>query len=622
MTCLTSCRKLPLLGTIVRHFPLFLIPMKHISGILFTLLPVLVGAQPSGGPYGPMSQTYEVPKDAHAVYYVAPDGKSEVPGASLEAPTTIESAIEQVVTGDVIILRGGTYRTGDLILNQGITLQPYKTEKPVLKGTWVADEWEALANGLWRTKWERLFPSEAQDWWRREREGKRTPPYKFNNDMVFINGKFLQAKGWEGELDENSYTIDYKNGYIYIATDPTDKLVEITAHDVGLLRTIDDVHGKSNDHVGPIIKGIQFTQYAYRAIEIEANEPMGLQEPDTFGRDVVGTTLEDVTITFCSRVAGYFRGDNMVFRRCLISDTVTEGLYIIGSADVLLEKNIIARNNIEEITGYFPSAVKIFNQSYRVTCRDNLVVDHPNSNGIWYDVGNVDGVFINNWVEHCVGGFFFEISKGAVCAGNVFVECYSGVRVLNSSDVHVYQNTLINSMATFQRTPRSAANDHFGWHPTTGPDVDERDGHIFTHNLMVADDSYEHPLLEVFQSPELCGTLTKPQLQTLDYNVYARSVSETEQPLILWSPVEGEDCNVELSSLSELTALNPAFETNGEDYGFYGGQIVQSAFLKNAEVLPDFPGNTPVDTLPEEIADLLNWDPSGSFIKGAYPNRL
>src|SRR5690606_41186778 len=53
--------------------------------------------------------------------------------------------------------------------------------------------------------------------------------------------------------------------------------------------------------------------------------------------------------------------------------------------------------------------------------RDNLVIDHPHSNGVWYDVGNVDGVFANNYVEGTQIGFFFEISKGVVVAGNVFV---------------------------------------------------------------------------------------------------------------------------------------------------------------------------------------------------------
>ena len=28
--------------------------------------------------------------------------------------------------------------------------------------------------------------------------------------------------------------------------------------------------------------------------------------------------------------------------------------------------------------------------------------------------GNVDGVFVNNWVQDCLDGFFFEISKGAI----------------------------------------------------------------------------------------------------------------------------------------------------------------------------------------------------------------
>jgi hypothetical protein len=64
-----------------------------------------------------------VAKAAH-VYYVAPDGKAEAAGTSLAEPTTLEAAIERVVSGDAIVMRGGTYRTGGLRLNQGITLQP------------------------------------------------------------------------------------------------------------------------------------------------------------------------------------------------------------------------------------------------------------------------------------------------------------------------------------------------------------------------------------------------------------------------------------------------------------------------------------------------------------------
>jgi len=58
------------------------------------LFPAAASAQPSGGPYGPIARTYEVPVDAAHVYYVAPDGKADAPGLALDAPTTIEAAME------------------------------------------------------------------------------------------------------------------------------------------------------------------------------------------------------------------------------------------------------------------------------------------------------------------------------------------------------------------------------------------------------------------------------------------------------------------------------------------------------------------------------------------------
>ena len=65
-----------------------------------------VRAQPSGGPYGPIRQTYDLPKAAH-IYYVSPDGKADAPGTAPDRPTTLETAIPRVVTGDAIVLRGG-----------------------------------------------------------------------------------------------------------------------------------------------------------------------------------------------------------------------------------------------------------------------------------------------------------------------------------------------------------------------------------------------------------------------------------------------------------------------------------------------------------------------------------
>jgi Right handed beta helix region len=602
----------------------------------FLLLSVTVAyAQPSGGPYGPVDQRYEIPKAAH-VYFVASDGNADSPGTTLEKPTTLESAIERVVTGDAIVMRGGVYRTGGLVLNQGVTIQPYLNERPILKGTQVATKWEALRDHVWRTKWAQLFPAAPLGWWQRAREGMRTPLCKFNNDMVFVDGELLNPKSWEGELDAHSFFVDYKDGYVYIGVDPTNKLVEITAHDSALVRTSAPVHGKTNDHKGPVIRGITFTQYAYRALEVEGkkhftvadeptDEPVGLSDPATFGKEVIGTVLENVTISYCSRVAGYFRGDGLIIRNSLISDTGTEGIYVIGSSDVLLERNIIRRNNVRQLTGYYPSAVKIFNQTRRVTFRDNLIVDQPYSNGVWYDVGNRDGVIVNNWIEGADNGFFFEISRGATVAGNVFVRCNNGVRVLNSADVHVYNNTFIDTPATFDRNERSATGDHFGWHPSTGPDVDQREGHVFVNNLLVASNAYRGPLLRFEQPKTLCSRLSRPMAIKIDGNVYVRAVASdatgTPEALISWSPAANDGCSSTFTSLDDFRKAYPAFEANGTQLERTPRSIFKGPDLGNYELLNAIPGAPQGELVPADVRKLLGWSEEESKTPGAYPFR-
>jgi hypothetical protein len=596
--------------------------------LVFLAAPRPAPAQPSGGPYGPIPHSYAVPKAAH-VYFVAPDGKPEAAGTTLAEPTTLEAAFARVVSGDAIVMRGGTYRTGDLRLNQGITIQPYLDEQPVLKGTRVATEWQALPGKVWRTSWTTLFPAKPLGWWQRGREGTRTPLHRFNNDMVFVDGELLRSAGWEGELDERSFYVDYEAGHVYIGTDPAKRTVEITAFDNAFVRVSRPVHGKESDRKGPTIRGVTFTQYAYRAIDIEGkrpaalvseeptDDPIGPHEPGTYGREVVGTTLENVTISFCSRVGGYFRGDGLVLRQSLISDTSTEGFYVIGSSDVLLERNVFRRNNVEQLTGYYPAAVKIFNQSHRVTVRDNLVVDNPHSSGVWYDVGNRDGVFVNNWVEGAINGFFFEIGSGAIVAGNVFVGCDRGVFVLNAANVRVYHNTFLDADASFRRDERSAVGDHFGWHPKTGPDVDEREGHVFVGNLLVASGSFRRPLLRFEQPRALCARLTRPQAKEVDGNVYVRAGGGG--PLVVWSPVAGESCQVDAGSLEELRRLAPGLESRGRSFEGWAGALFRSPELRRLELVRPFPGPAGADALPADVRRLLGWREGDARTPGAYP---
>jgi parallel beta-helix repeat protein len=323
-----------------------------------------------------------------------------------------------------------------------------------------------------------------------------------------------------------------------------------------------------------------------------------------------------VTISYCSRVAGYFRGDGLIIRNSLISDTGTEGIYVIGSSDVLLEKNIIRRNNIEKLTGYYPAAVKIFNQTRRVICRDNLVIDQSDSNGIWYDVGNRDGVFVNNWIEGALVGFFFEISRGVTVAGNIFVRCGKGVWILNSADARVYNNTFVDAPASISRNERSKTGDHFGWHPSTGPDVDQREGHVFINNLLAASEAFRNPLLQFDQPKSLCSTLQRPQVKELDGNVYVRTIAA---PLIAWSPATADNCVSNFGSLDEFHKQSPAFENRGQQIDRTLGSIFKGPDVGRYELRQALPGTR--TNLPADIRKILDWSDQDSQSPGAFPFR-
>lgn len=567
--------------------------------------------------FGPRAQTYELPVVPGVTYYVSPDGNLSSDGLSPDSPTTIEAAIVKVVSGDAIIMRGGTYRTGNLIFNQGIVIQPYRDEKPVLKGTLVAQSWTKVSDTLWVTEWEHLFPAGPESWWNRQRNERFTPLHRFNNDAVFIDGRFLQSAGSIEEVSKETFYVDYGKKKIYIGADPEGRLVEITAFRKALYRPPEVVNGMAPDKKGPVIRGLEITQYPDTMVHIGGK----VLAIDQHGRDIVGTLFEDCTFSNCFRIGVFSNGDSMVMRHCRVVNTNTEGVYVVASADILLEKNIFENNNIEKWTGFYPSAVKIFNQSHRAVVRDNLVKDHPNSNGVWWDVGNHNGVFINNIVRNVrQNGLFFEISDGAVFAFNLFEDCDQAIYVLNSANVEIYNNTMINSRVNFSRDNRGDQLGVFGWHVTTGPKVEERQGHVFVNNLMYMSGVNDSPLLQTGQPANMCERLSKPHLKTLNNNVFIRAKKEDgyNTPLIRWSPYPNNDCRININNPSELNEIIPEFCSKCQYFEDYQGQIFMDEGNKDYRPVKGFPGIKAAAKIPVHIAEITGINGSGKPFPGAF----
>ena len=151
-----------------------------------------------------------------------PTARPMRPARPRTQPTTLESAIARVVTGDAIVLRGGR------LPHRRTPAQP-GDHAAAVRGRAADPEGHAggrrpgrpCATTCGRRPGSTLFPARPLGWWQRDREGMRTPLHRFNNDMVFVDGRMLQSAGWEGEVDEHSYYIDYDKGQVYIGVDPT-----------------------------------------------------------------------------------------------------------------------------------------------------------------------------------------------------------------------------------------------------------------------------------------------------------------------------------------------------------------------------------------------------------------
>jgi hypothetical protein len=166
-----------------------------------------------------------------------------------------------------------------------------------------------------------------------------------------------------------------------------------------------------------------------------------------------------------------------------------------------------------------------------------------------------------------------------------------------------------------RRNERSKTNDHFGWHPATGPDVDEREGHVFVNNLLVAGASLTQPLLRFEQPKALCETLTRPMANEVNGNVYVRarpSGSDPGLPLIVMSPVASESCLATFTSLDALRKLMPAFETAGQELDRTPRSIFKAPALGRYELLQPIAAQPGAPTLPAHVREALGWNQSES----------
>jgi len=174
-------------------------------------------------------------------------------------------------------------------------------------------------------------------------------------------------------------------------------------------------------------------------------------------------------------------------------------------------------------------------------------------------------------------------------------------------------------MLCVARDERSAQGDHFGWHPSTGPDVDERHGHLLVNNLMVAEPGFQRPLLMVWQPPSLCEQLPDPPFSEMDHNGYVLPEGLNQEPLILWSPGRGPDCQEQLTGPDRVHQLHPSYATASILVQDAGTTLFPQARHGNYRLAGDFQAHSVAQQIPGRVMELLGIPAGTAPYIGAFP---
>jgi parallel beta-helix repeat protein len=122
-----------------------------------------------------------------------------------------------------------------------------------------------------------------------------------------------------------------------------------------------------------------------------------------------------------------------------------KGLAGVRAHRILVENNTISYNNIEHFSTIWDAAGVKMILTDGLIWRRNLV-ENNFANGMWVDVSSTNATIVNNTTRNNqVMGIFFEISHKAIIASNVAHNNAVGIMMSGSSNVRVYNNTLVKN---------------------------------------------------------------------------------------------------------------------------------------------------------------------------------
>ena len=378
------------------------VPVLVLAAMIVTLVPILV--------------TGDIVAAARTIH-VANWGDDDASGTWDEPMRSVGAAVRLARSGDVIELRGGTYRESVVVEDKAVHIRSTAGERAVFEGSRVLSGFAADGGAWFADGWTTQF--------RRTKGGmvSSTNRIAAYPDQVFIDGRPQRQVLSRGGVVPGTFFHDTAADRIWVGDDPTASRVEVSA--------------------------LSFAFYFDRAN---------------------GSRLTDVTVrryTTEERHMAAIRGyaDDLVFSGLAVEHNAFSGLSVIGRNIAVVDSRFVDNGFIgvhgHRVSGLVVERVAVIGNNkagfdplhsaagLKVTASTGLTVrdsdvSRNDGPGIWTDLDTYDVTLSGNLVEaNGRSGIEVELSGNVSVVDNIATgNGEAGVWILESQSVSVFHNAV------------------------------------------------------------------------------------------------------------------------------------------------------------------------------------
>ncbi|TAH37484.1 hypothetical protein EYC59_00005, partial [Candidatus Saccharibacteria bacterium] len=386
----------------------------------------------SAGVHLPIS--YDLSSLTGNIRYVATNGNDGSAGGASNPYATLSKAYSASASGDTIVVRGGTYRQGNVTIaaNKPVRIVAYPGEIPVFNGA-------TPASGGWAG--EGSLQSRAYT----------AMPVTSGSGINFPGGQNLTGAGdgkfpdeaWVGNTQlkqvqskdaVSSGTFAVEGGRLYMtASDVARGNVEVSN-----LRNFINVQAP-----GTTLEGIKVTRFANSANDYGVIKLNGSADKTLLKNvEVSDTAFIAVTIS-----GGADTNNGTTFKNVTMANSNWMGVNPTYTDNLTFDSVDIHGMNQWGEFSYSPQSGAIKTSRTQHTKVLNSRIADNKSHGLWFDQSNYDVQVAGNTITGNLGSsVFFEISDDLTLANNYIVSPANGdraVKLAGSSGLKLINNTII-----------------------------------------------------------------------------------------------------------------------------------------------------------------------------------